>query len=307
MSYRFQRDESVPEAVARTADEQLRTAEGELTEGIDRDPVEAVHTARKAIKKERALLRLVRKSISRSERRRLNASLRAAGRKLSATRDAEVLVKALDDLHERFAGQVPVAAFTAFRSHLEDERARARARLDDRDLTPAVARDLARIRGRIEGWQLRSEGWDALGGGLARSYRRGRRAFRRAQSEPSMENLHEWRKRTKDLWYHLRLVAPVGGHGVKGQSKDAHILADLLGDDHDLAVLRQALLTHGAQVPADLDALLGLIDHRRDQLQDAAMLAGERVYAERPKAFTRRLRHCWHAGQARQETAVGVG
>lgn len=298
MSYRFQLDETVSEAVARIAAEQLRNAEHALTEGIGHDPVEAVHTARKAIKKERALLRLVRASISRSERRSENASLREVSRGLSKTRDAEALVKTLDDLHERYTGQVPVAAFDAFRAELERERVAARAALGERGLAPAVARELAAIRDRIGDCQLSGEDWDAIGNGLTRSYRRGRRAFRRAAAEPDAANLHQWRKRAKDLWYHLRLIAPVCGHSVAGQSKDAHALADLLGDDHDLAVLRVSLVAHGGEVLADTDALLGLIDHRRAQLQAEAMLAGERVYAERPKSFARRIRHCWHAGRA---------
>jgi CHAD domain-containing protein len=284
--------------VARTAAEQLRSAEHELTAGIKREPVEAVHTARKAIKKERALLRLVQGSISRPERRRENAALREAARRLSETRDAEVLGKTLDDLHERYAGQVPMAAFDALRAQLERDRVAARAGLGDPGLAPAVARELAASRERIGRWQLDDEEWGAIGSGLTRSYRRGRRAFRRAATEADVANLHQWRKRAKDLWYHLRLIAPVCGQAVAGQAKDAHALADLLGDDHDLAVLRTALLAHGGDVAADVDALLGLIDHRREQLQAEAMLAGERVYAERPKAFTRRVHRCWHAGRA---------
>ena len=58
---------------------------------------------------------------------------------------------------------------------------------------------------------------------------------------------------------------------------------------------------------ADVDAVIDLIDHRREQLQTAAMFAGERVYAERPKAFARRLRRCWHAGRAGVAAAVAAG
>lgn len=30
-----------------------------------------------------------------------------------------------------------------------------------------------------------------------------------AQAKPSVENLHEWRKRVKDLWYQVRLLTPL--------------------------------------------------------------------------------------------------
>jgi CHAD domain-containing protein len=301
--YKFRPDESVPEAAARVAAEQLEGAEHQLIEGVNHDPVEAVHSARKALKKERSLLRLARDPIRGSERRHANVALRDVGRRLSGTRDAEVLVQALDDLHERYAGQVPMAVFSAFRAQLDDERAAARARLADPMLARETVVELAGLRERIERWRLRTGGWDAVGGGLRRSYGRGRKAFRQARSEPNDENLHEWRKRSKDTWYHLRLIAPVCGEAIRGQAKDAHALADLLGDDHDLAVLRERLVAHGHEVATDVEALLGLVDHRRGQLQSAAMLAGERVYAERPKEFTRRIHRCWHAGRTQAKAA----
>ena len=52
---------------------------------------------------------------------------------------------------------------------------------------------------------LRRENWKALEPGLDRGYRRGRHAFERARTKPTVDNLHEWRKRAKDLWYALRL------------------------------------------------------------------------------------------------------
>jgi CHAD domain-containing protein len=271
-----------------------------LNEGIRADPVTAVHSARKAVKKERALLRLSRDAVAPPKRRRENAALREAARQLSDTRDAEVLVQALDFLSERYAGQLPEVTFAAFRQELEAGRDLARERLDDPTLASAVVGELAASRSRIAAWRLKRGGWKAIEGGLLRTYKRGQKAFGKARAEPDVEHLHEWRKRAKDLWYDLRLLAPVCGQGVRGQAKDAHALADLLGDDHDLAVLRQSLLRSARGVPADLDAVLALVDHRREQLLAQAIAVGESVYAEKPKAFGRRMRRCWRAGRARQ-------
>src|ERR1700733_10637342 len=71
--------------------------------------------------------------------------------------------------------------------------------------------------------------------------RRGRQAFTRARGTREMEDLHAWRKRVKDLWYHERLLASTCGPTVRGHAKDLDRLSELLGDDHDLAVLRQEL------------------------------------------------------------------
>ncbi len=299
MAYRFETDESVAEALVRTAEEQLDGAEHDLRTGVQDDPVSAIHSARKALKKERALLRLARGTVGGKQRRRENVALRDAGRALSATRDSEVLVQTLDGLSERYAGQVPEAVFASFREPLEADRQVAREQLTDPSMAAEVAGQLETVRRRIARWDVRRGGWAAIGGGLERTYRQGRKALARARSQPDLENLHEWRKRSKDLWYELRLLTPVGGPAVRGQTKDAHALADLLGDDHDLAVLRQTLVEAGEHVASDLDALLGLLDHRRQQLQAEAMFVGERVYAESPKAFVRRMHRYWKAGRAK--------
>ena len=51
-------------------------------------------------------------------------------------------------------------------------------------------------------------------------------------------------------------------------------------------------------MPVDVDAVVRLIDHRRGELQTEAILIGERVYAEPPKAFRRRMKRSWDAGRA---------
>ena len=53
-------------------------------------------------------------------------ALRDAGRKLSGTRDADVMVEALDDLSERYAGQLPKRTFTAMRDSLQAQQQSAR-------------------------------------------------------------------------------------------------------------------------------------------------------------------------------------
>ena len=92
MAYRFEPDEDTREAILRCAREQLDDAVRELSEGIGDDPVEAVHSARKAVKKERSLLRLARGAMAPKQRRRENRALRAAARGLSDMRDADVMI-----------------------------------------------------------------------------------------------------------------------------------------------------------------------------------------------------------------------
>ncbi len=298
MAYRFESDESIRDGIRRCAAEQLDVAVHELTERVGDDPVEAIHSARKAVKKERSLLRLARGSMDRDQRRRQNDALRHAARGLSTARDGEAMLETLDELSERYAGQLPDTTFREIRGRLEQRRDRERQELIGSSLAGTAADELHAVRERQADWTLKGGGWKPIEAGLRRGYRDGRKLFARAQSDRSFAEWHDWRKRVKDLWYHERLLASVAGPTVKGQSKEAHKLADLLGDEHDLGVLAATLESEAMALPVDLDAVIELIKYRRGELQTEAVLLGARVYSERPGRFVRRMRSAYKAGCA---------
>ena len=66
MSYRMDLDKPVPDALRAGAVERLERAATRLRTDHDSDPAEAVHGARKDLKKTRALLRLARQGLPRN-------------------------------------------------------------------------------------------------------------------------------------------------------------------------------------------------------------------------------------------------
>ncbi len=296
-TYSFLPEESVAEARTRVAREQLDQAIDELTTRLEDDPGKAIHNARKAIKRERSLLRLVGRSLPAGERRQDNAALRNAARRLSGARDGAALVATVDALSDRFAGRLPERAFTAIRDELGAEQHGHRAPRDLPVRTAAAVSELEAVRERTAAWSTADEGWRTLEAGVNRAYVRGRKALKGVRRGRSVEALHEWRKRVKDLWYQSQLLAAVGGPVLAGQAEDAHRLASLLGDDHDLAVLDETLARR-VSAPVDIDGVRELIAHRRDELQTEALALGRRVYAEKPNAFRRRMRRYWRASYA---------
>jgi CHAD domain-containing protein len=269
MAYRLSL-EGIPDSLRRVGRDQLDAAAA----GLDRpdDPVEAVHDARKRLKKSRALLRLARPALRRREFRTANRALRDQARALSAARDADVLGQTVDALAERFAGRLPKARFDAVRAAVE-------GRSDGPGELPAT--DLHALASGADSWPVDGVGHGTLERGLGTTYRRGRAAFETADADPKAENLHAWRKRVKDLWYQQRLLEQAWPGLLKAQAAEAKTLSKLLGDDHDLAVLREHVQD---------DDVRALIDQRRAELLEEARALGRRVYAERPKAYRRRLR-----------------
>jgi CHAD domain-containing protein len=275
MSYGLSFDEKPAESVQRIRREQLEAAAEGLERGHDEDPVEAVHDARKRIKKTRALLRLARPGLKRTVYHRRNRALRDTGRGLSGARDADVLAETVDLLAERFVGRLPERFFTTARAPLA-ARAEAEREATDPGEHAAALRALAQNE-----WPLRELSSEALAESLKRTYARGREAFERADRKPTATNLHEWRKRVKDLWYQERLLQESWPSVMQAQAKEAKKLSKLLGEDHDLAVLADNV---------DDSRMLELIEQRRAELLDHSRALGRRIYAERPKAFARRAR-----------------
>ena len=139
----------------------------------------------------------------------------------------------------------------------------------------------------------------AIEGGLHRVYRRGRRAYRRSLRRPDVATLHEWRKRVKYLRYQMEALTPLWEEVVGAQADALNELGDLLGEDHDLAVLHETIRANTDACP-DPDArwLLGLlIDRLRSELQARALVLGEKLYTEKPDAFVDRMHGYWDAAR----------
>src|SRR3954454_9500537 len=98
MAYRLSLADDPPGELRRCAREQLDNAIEQLVKRRADDPVQAVHDARKSVKKTRSLLPLVRSDLGGSAYRRENAAVREAARRLSDVRDADVLVETVDAL-----------------------------------------------------------------------------------------------------------------------------------------------------------------------------------------------------------------
>jgi CHAD domain-containing protein len=153
------------------------------------------------------------------------------------------------------------------------------------------------LRKRIDYWNIEGKGFSSFSGGLEKTYTRGREAFARAYKTPSTKQFHEWRKRVKYHWYHLRLLSDVWPKQMRVQRKAADKLGDLLGNEHDLAVLRQSLLKEPGAFgrPKNIRRVAGYIDQRRQGLREQARLIGAYLYAEKPRCMTKRIEAYWSA------------
>jgi CHAD domain-containing protein len=234
-----------------------------------------VHGARKQLKRARATLRLLRVAIGDELYRRENIVARDAARPLSNARDDQVMSDTLKSLAGRFGTTISA----------ENVRPAAHA-VSVKQLT-SIKAALKRAMTRAQAWAPDADGWDSIATGLRSTFRRARRALRRARKDRATDDLHEWRKQTKYLWHQLQVLTPLATGPVGELADEFHHLADYLGDEHDLAVLRP-------RAPA---SATDLVDRRREELQDKAFALGERLYADKSKTFVHSLENLWTSWQ----------
>jgi CYTH domain-containing protein/CHAD domain-containing protein len=295
-AYRLLEDEDAAAGIRRVIVGRLEKATERLREPSDGDALaEAIHGARKDLKKARAALRLVREELGEKTFKRENRALRDAGRLLSASRDAEVKLETLESLVEGDAGDAPPGPTALWREALIADRDRI---VDaDADRTEAAVATIEEVLARAPHWELHHAGWKLLAPGLDAAYREGREAFEALSAEPDFEAVHDLRKRGKDLWYQVRLLRDAWAPVLEPTAEEIHDFTDLLGDHHDLAVLAEDLGGRDEIDPAHSTILRSLIEAEQIALLADALGLGARIYAEKPKAFGRRLRAYWRARQ----------
>lgn len=311
--------EPAAEGLRRIALAQLDIAT-ELLRGEARVPAgETVHETRKALKRLRALVALLRDELGAGRARREREVLRECARRLAGARDAEVMVLAYGELLareprklERGRGAIELG------EHLERERGTAsELALGDVAVRAQVASELGAMRERVRDWELRERSARKLtGAGLRGIYRSGRVAHDRARAHPDDPvALHRWRKHVKELRYALEVLdvraAPDGRTaGAYGQdtragkratkrarrvarlARRADTLGEVLGEEHDLMLLAELVRGHGPlqRHGRTRKRLLRAIARRRAKLRKRALRQGGMLYERRPKRFVRSLR-----------------
>ena len=293
MAYRFKRREPVPEAVRRIGDEQFAALVGHL-QGETED---GIHEARKCCKMLRALLRLVgpRGAVAFD---RADAALEKIARALAPVRDAEVRLRTFEAILTQ-AGPRAGSRFAKVRALMEAQAKSAR-RLT---LTAGDLRDIVAMatvaQGKVNTLPSAHPGWRAIGPGLRKTYRHGRKALAVAQDDPSLEQRHRWRRHVKLLWYHVRLLHGAQPKKLAALALKLEMLSETLGDEHDLALLRRDLTVQGKRnrASAEFDSLASLIDRRRADLRRAADRLGRRLFKAKPGEFVGRIEQAWRKWQ----------
>lgn len=299
---RFRRGESLAAAIDRVTAEQFDIAL-DLATADPGDQAAAVHSTRKAIKRLRSMLRLVRGAIARECYEPDNQMMKLIAAELSSARDAWVMAQTLDGLittsPEAARSLAPIADRVQARFHAE-----SRAVLGNEAQMASIIEQLENVRKRSPRWTRKPAGeeplphtFDTIAPGLERVYRRGKRGMENAIDSPTDTLLHNWRKRAKYLRHQVEALNILDPGEMGHCEANLETLTDLLGDDHDLAVLAHRLGDDRfLSVGMDMTLVAHIISDRRHDLQKRSIAVGALIYVATPREFVAQLAAKWPEG-----------
>lgn len=296
MSYRFKLHEPLADGVVRIGDEQIKLAAKQLEAG--RDLHKGVHQARKALKRIRALLRLVRPVLRRKHFERVDGRFRHIARQLAGVRDVQAKLECIALLEARFGAMGHNTAIGRARPALL-ERRESLERETNGHAYDWANHALITSRQHFQDLQIEGDGYAAIGPGLAACYRRGRRGMGRAFAGQQPSQFHDWRKSVQHHWRHLQLLCAAWPEEVGARIALTRDLSEILGQDHDIAMLVQHLSGSrgrygGASVLRDVKALCG---QRQMELRALARPRGDRLFAEPARDFAGRMESYWRSAR----------
>jgi CHAD domain-containing protein len=273
-------DKTLADAVRRIATEQAERALSEASDAA-MDQAKAPHEIRKHCKKIRGLIRLVRPGFPTYSEE--NAAIRDLARELSGVRDVDALIETHDKLMA--LDEVEAGRFAPVRAAL------TRRRKATEPIGGSTRDDLRALTARIPHWQINRKPRKLLEGGLRLTLTRAAEARIACRETLAVDTMHEWRKRVKYHWYHVRLLATAWPAVLKARAAEAKRLSELLGDHRDLKLYADFLASAeapklSAEAQTDLSCLVA---RRLADLEREAFALGARFFAEEPGAVAARL------------------
>jgi CHAD domain-containing protein len=256
-----------------------------------------IHEIRKAIKRSRAVLKLMRDSMGYAGYYRENHLLQEHHRLFGAARELHVLRNTMKGIDERYSGLFSEAVYDEVLDLIQENLEAEKNRLKRTAVLERLAASLEEPLSRIDYYHVEEEGFEVVRRGLERIYSQGRSSLHAAFSEhATMMQLHEFRKKGKYLYYQLELLRPAFPRVIKAYARTMEQLTDLLGACHDLHRARMTIpeLFNGRRAPRrSLAPLFTLFEEEQVRMKREARTYSENMFVEGPQQFVSRVQTFW--------------
>ena len=293
MGFRLKSGQSVSNEIRRIVLQQLDRATSELTSIGDPESDEAIHDARRRVKKIRAIIRLVRPVLDKEHR--ADPALRQVSKLLAPVADGQGVIDTLNQMIKRYRRELPPKMAEAIRSDLVDRGRRIDTQASKEGVLEKAQMTLRAERQRVKKWKISADGFRAVAPGLKASVRRARGAMVDAWLHPTASHHHTWRRHVKNHWFHVRLLGARCGYRLQSYQRQLEALDGILGEYHNLVLLHEVLVSDSTLSRREVARCLRIVERYQRALRRNAQVLGMRIYDEKPRRFVRRVKRLWDA------------
>jgi hypothetical protein len=248
-----------------------------------------------AVDKVRVLLRLARGGLSKRLRTKTAPRLAAMTRQLAEARDPGTLESVVERLRQSTREPGLRDGLMALGGRLAERRHRAAAALAEGGGLGKLRGELERLHAEARGWKIRGDGFELLGPGIGRAYRKARRTMREVEAKPgSAKRGERWASAAGSFGTALRLIEPVWPVPLKALSHEVDRVVGRLKEAREF----ERLLTRASRDPSLMAGLpakdLGdRIVRIRDRFRSEALSTGARLFVDPPQVYEERLGLWW--------------
>jgi len=259
------------------------------------------HEARKATKRLRAILQLLKPVLKEVDFKVALRTFEQIANMLAELRDANSRLLAIERLIITFNQREDHTSLVVVRNYLKTELTQIEQK-DYVEIFNQISQHTSYIEYQMRNWVIDKPGRMLIFTSIEKIYRKARKLVRKAYKHNQHDLLHAFRKQNKFLLHHTELISNIWPEVMEAYISEFEKLSDLLGEEHDLALLHTYIetLTNNNELSDEVGTALALISNRRTYLQNSIFHLQSKIYVDSPKSFAKRLRKYWDNWQANE-------
>lgn len=282
MSYSINLNKNVEKQSQKVVFSQLKKSIEEIEENsLSMD--NKIHQLRKRCKKMRGLLRIIRPQLKKSGvYDAQNQYFKETAKHFSATRDKKMLEETFKKIVLKY--NLDENRYTQILTSIESMEVQSEKSVQNH--FASYRAEYERNRKNIKQYRLKKKNSKALDKGIKKGYKKAKKLKKKAYETQSDKDFHQWRKWVKYHWYQMRLIKKNEKCVLGPRVKLSGMLADILGDEHDLSVFKSFVEDVKCENRAEF---IGYLKKEQDMLRNTAEKIGDILFCKKKSSFIKYL------------------
>lgn len=278
VSYSINLNKNVEKESQKTAFSQLKKSIEEIRDN-SLSMHKKIHQLRKRCKKMRGLLRIIRPQLKKSGvYDAQNQYFKETAKQFSAIRNKKMLEETFKKIVLKY-GLDEIRYMQILKSI---ESIKVQSEISVQNHFASYRAEYERNKKNIKQYRLKKKNSKALDNGIKKGYKKAYKLKKKAYKTQSDKDFHLWRKWVKYHWYHMRLIKKNEKCVLCPRVKLSGMLADILGDEHDLSVLKSFVQDVKCENRVEF---MGYLKQEQDVLRNRAEKMGDILFCKEKNDF----------------------